>query len=253
MSDIVKRTEQLPADFGDSLMRGIEQTRSTIGTAGGKPFLRLSRTGDYIYGPQNVDVQDGSHWAVNLASLEHGWVCWGDGELLGQIMVDVRLPQPQRPPAVEGYGFEPQFGMSLACISGDDKGVEVIYKNNSLGYKKAFDQILADIRARYLLDQQFYWPVIELKTSSYPHKKYGQIFEPIFKVVGWADANGNLQTNKPRAVETPEHPVTASRRRAAVVTETIAMPEERVEPDTPEDAPAAPAARQGQRRRPAAR
>src|SRR6187399_1918426 len=109
MADIVKRTEALPADFGDSLMRGIEQTRSTIGTAGGKPFMRLSRTGDYIYGP---------HWAVNLASLEHGWVCWGDGELLGQIMVDVRLPQPARPPAVEGYGFEPQFGMSLACISG---------------------------------------------------------------------------------------------------------------------------------------
>jgi len=252
MSDIARRTEALPADFGDSLMRGIEQTRSTIGTAGGKPFLRLSRTGDYIYGPQNVDVQDGSHWAVNLASLEHGWVCWGDGELLGQIMVDVRLPQPQRPPAVEGYGFEPQFGMSLACISGDDKGVEVIYKNNSLGYKKAFDQLLADIRARYIIDQQFYWPVIELNTSSYPHKKYGQIFEPIFKVVGWADANGNLQSNKPRAVEAPAAATTA-RRRAAVVTETIAMPEERVEPDTPEDAPAAPAARQGQRRRPAAR
>jgi len=252
MSDIVKRTEQLPADFGDSLMRGIEQTRSTIGTAGGKPFLRLTRAGDYIYGPQNVDVQDGSHWAVNLASLEHGWVCWGDGELLGQIMVDVRLPQPQRPPAVEGYGFEPQFGMSLACISGDDKGLEVIYKNNSLGYKKAFDQLLADIRARYPLDQQFYWPVIELKTSSYPHKKYGQIFEPIFKVVGWADANGNLQTNKPRAVEAPAA-ATPARRRAAVVTEEISMPEPRVEPDTPEDAPAAPAARQGQRRRPAAR
>jgi hypothetical protein len=252
MSDIVKRTEQLPADFGDSLMRGIEQTRSTIGTAGGKPFLRLSRAGDYIYGPQNVDVQDGSHWAVNLASLEHGWVCWGDGELLGQIMVDVRLPQPQRPPAVEGYGFEPQFGMSLACISGDDKGVEVIYKNNSLGYKKAFDQILADIRARYMLDQQFYWPVIELNTSSYPHKKYGQIFEPIFKIVGWADADGNLQSNKPRAVDAPSTAATP-RRRAAVVTETIAMPEPRVEPDTPEDAPAAPVARQGQRRRPAAR
>jgi len=27
MADIVKRTEQLPADFGDSLMKGIEQTR----------------------------------------------------------------------------------------------------------------------------------------------------------------------------------------------------------------------------------
>jgi hypothetical protein len=233
-------------------MKGIEQTRSTITTGGGKPFLRLTRAGDYIYGPQNIDVQDGSQWAVNLAALEHGWVCWGDGELLGQIMVDVRLPQPARPMPLEGYPFEAQFGMGLACISGEDKGLEVIYKNNSLGYKKAFDQILADIRARYPLDQQFYWPVIELKTSSYPHKKYGQIFEPIFKVVGWADAGGNLQTNKPRAVEAPAAAATA-RRRAAVVTEAASEPEPRVEPATPEDAPAAPVARQGQRRRPAAR
>ena len=46
MADIVKRTETLPADFGDALMRGIEQTRSTIGTGGGKPFMRLTRDGD---------------------------------------------------------------------------------------------------------------------------------------------------------------------------------------------------------------
>jgi hypothetical protein len=235
MSDIVKRTEQLPADFGASLMKGIEQTRSTITTGGGKPFLRLTRAGDYIYGPQNIDVQDGSQWAVNLAALEHGWVCWGDGELLGQIMVDVRLPQPARPLPLEGYAFEAQFGMGLACISGEDKGLEVIYKNNSLGYKKAFDQLLADIRARYIIDQIFYWPVLELLTSSYPHKKYGQIFEPIFKIVGWADAQGNLQSAKPRVVAPPAEEPTL---RAAT---------------RPAEEPSEPAPRQGQRRRPAAR
>ena len=123
-----------------------------------------------IYGPQNVDVQEGSHWAVNLASLEHGW------SLLGRRRAarpdhGRRLACRSRsgPPAIEGYAFEPQFGMNLACISGDDKGLEVIYKNNSsLGYKKAFDQLLADIRARYVVDQQFYWPVIELNVLQLP-------------------------------------------------------------------------------------
>jgi hypothetical protein len=231
MNDIAKRNETLPADFGDSLMAGIEQTRSHIGTGGGKPYLRLSRAGDFIYGPQNVDVEDGSQWAVNLSSLQHGWVCWGDGEMLGQIMASVRSPQPQRPPAIEGYGFEQQFGMELACVSGDDAGVEVVYRNNSLGFKKAFDQLLADIRARYPVDQAFYWPVITLASSSYPHKKYGQIFEPIFKIVGWADADGNLQSAKPRAV------------RPAPATEPAAEPSGASEP----------APRVGQRRRPAAR
>jgi hypothetical protein len=236
MADIVKRTEQLPADFGDSLMKGIEQTRSTITTGGGKPFLRLTRAGDYIYGPQNIDVQDGSHWAVNLAALEHGWVCWGDGELLGQIMVDVRLPQPARPLPIEGYAFEAQFGMGLACVTGEDKGLEVIYKNNSLGYKKAFDQLLADVRARYMIDQAFFWPVLRLETSSYPHKKYGQIFEPVFTIVGWADAQGNLQSDKPRVVARP--PAEEPTLRAA---------------QPPAETPAEPQPRQGQRRRPVAR
>jgi len=237
MSDIVKRTEQLPADFGVNLMKGIEQTRSTLSTGGGgKPFLRLSREGDYIYGPQNTDVQGGSHWAVNLASLEHGWVCWGDGELLGQVMCSVQLPAPARPPAIEGYQFEAQFGMSLACILGDDTGLEVIYKNNSLGYRKAYDKLLADVRGRYAGDQQFYWPVIELETSSYPHKKYGKIYEPIFKIVGWADANGNLQAAKPRVVR----PAAAQ-----------AAPAEPAAP--PADEPAPAPTRVGQRRRPAAR
>ena len=111
MSDIVKKTEQLPADFGANLMKGIEQTRSTLSTGGGgKPFMRLSRAGEYIYGPQNVEVQQGSHWAVNLAGLEHGWVCWGDGELLGQIMCSVQLPLPARPAADRGLRLRGAVG-----------------------------------------------------------------------------------------------------------------------------------------------
>ena len=235
MSDIVKKTEQLPADFGANLMKGIEQTRSTLSTGGGgKPFMRLSRAGEYIFGLQNIDVQSGSHWAVNLAGLEHGWVCWGDGELLGQIMCSVQQALPVRPTAIEGYPFEGQWGMTLACIKGDDAGLEVVYKNNSLGFRKAFDQLLADVRSRYVIDQQYYWPVIELETSNYHHKKYGKIFEPIFKIVGWADAEGQLQTAKPRAIP-PIKPEPA--------------PEATAEPaGEPATAP-----RVGQRRRPVAR
>jgi hypothetical protein len=235
MSDIVKKTEQLPADFGANLMKGIEQTRSRIVTGGGKPFMRLTRAGDYIYGAQNIPVVDGSQWAVNLAALEHGYVCWGDGELLGQLMCSVQEPMPARPAPLEGYAFEEQFGMGLACVT--QKGIEVIYKNNSLGYRKAFDQLLADIRARYVIDQQFYWPIIELLTSSYPHKKYGQIFEPVFKIVAWANAQGEIQSSRPRPVK-------------------VAAPEPAEAPEAPwaDDEPEAPPApRQGQRRRPTSR
>jgi len=58
----------------------------------------------------------------------------------------------------------------------------------------------------------------------------------VFKIVGWADAQGNLQSAKPRAVAAPpsEEPTLRAATRPA---------------ETPSD----PAPRQGQRRRPAAR
>ena len=267
MSDIIRRQEQLPADFGDSLMKGIDQTRSGIVVGGGKPFLRLSRSGDYIFGPQNSETQPGAHWAVNLATLEHGWVCWGDGELLGQVMGSVQLPAPARPLPVDGIAFEAQFGMDIVCVFGDDKGLELNYKNNSLGFKKAYDQLLADVRTRYAADQIYYWPIIELDTSSYTHKKYGQIYEPVFKLVAWASAAGEIQKAGPRAVPeaakaaAPATSVPASPKRkrapaAAPAEDTAGRLEQeasyaaaREAAPEPEPAPAPT----GQRRRPAAR
>jgi len=245
MSDIVKKTEQLPADFGANLMRGIEQTRSTIGVGTGHPYMRLTKGGEFIYGMEDVEVQEGSHWAVNCASLEHGWVCWGGGSLLGQIMASVQTDVPHRPPPIEGYDFKPQWGMELACISGDDKGQEVIYRNNSNGYKKGFDKLLADIRSRYPIDQQYYWPIVELVSTHWQSKQYGRIYEPVFKVVAWADAQGNLQSAKPRAVSQtkPETEKRTSEFRSSAQVEAAAEPAE--------EPVAAP--RVGQRRRPAAR
>ena len=252
MADIVKHSVSLPADFGANLMQGIEKTRSTINAAGGKMFMRLTKGGVFIYGQEDTEVQEGSLWAVNLASLQHGWVCWDKGELLGQIMTSVLEDAPPRPPSIEGVPFVQQWGMEMACINGEDAGVEVVYKNNSNGFKKGFDALLVDIRARYPVDAQFYWPVVRLSSTNYQSKQWGKIWEPHFSVASWADAQGNLQSAAPRAVETPAA-ATPPRRRAAVVTEEAAELQAAMTPPPAEDAPAAPVARQGQRRRPAAR
>ena len=36
---------------------------------GGKPLLRLLRDGIWVYGQENIEVQEGSHWAVNPMQL----------------------------------------------------------------------------------------------------------------------------------------------------------------------------------------
>jgi hypothetical protein len=239
MNDVTKHEPiGLPADFGDSLMKGIEETRATMHVGGGKPFLRLLRNGTWVYGQNNELVEPGSRWAINLASLSRGWVCWDDGELLGQIMASVQAPRLAKPAPVNGVEFKEQFGFELTCIDGEGTGVEVIYRNNSYGFTAAFDDLMARIRDRYSKDKAYYWPVVQLEQESYDHKKYGEIWNPILTVVGWANEAG-------------EFPETAAAPKAAPP---------RREPLKAVETPVAPAeptstvqAHVGQRRRPAPR
>ena len=91
MNEIVHRHTALPANFGESLMRGIADTRAPCMTGdGGKLLLRLLKNGTFVIGQNNEPVENGSEWAVNIACLARGWVCWGDGELLGQVMASVQ-------------------------------------------------------------------------------------------------------------------------------------------------------------------
>jgi hypothetical protein len=242
MNDVTKHEPiGLPADFGDSLMKGIEETRATLHVGGGKPFLRLLRNGTWVYGQNNDLVETGSRWAINLASLSRGWVCWDDGELLGQIMASVQVERLAKPAPVNDVEFKEQFGFELTCIDGEDAGVEVIYRNNSYGFVTAFDDLMAKIRDRYLKNKVYYWPVVTFGQESYDHKKFGETWNPILTIVAWANEAG----------EFPPEPAAAPAPKAAPP---------RREPLKAVQTPVAPAeptstvqAHVGQRRRPAPR
>lgn len=257
MSDITTRTEAgLPStELGDALMRGVEDVRAGLSTSdGGKPLLRLVGEGDWVFGQTNEEVQQGSHWAVNMLTLQRGWCCWSDGKLLGQVMDSIQVPRPPCPPPINGKSFDEQYSMELTCISGDDAGQPVLYKNNSRGFKIAFADLMSKVRARYASEKVSYWPIVELKQSNYWHKKYNKtIYDPILDVVAWADADGNIAGQAPKAAvagpakaaAAPE-PVKPARQRKAPLT-AVQAPEEVDEPQPTQQI------HTGQRRRPAAR
>jgi hypothetical protein len=258
--DLMRANEHMPStELGDALMRGVEDVRAGMSTSDmGKPLLRLLRNGEWVFGQSNEEVQEGSQWAINLMSLQRGWCCWHDGQLLGQVMDSIQVPRPPCPAPVNGQGFAEQYSMELTCIHGDDAGTLVLYKNNSLGFKNAFADLMGKVRARYAMDRVNYWPVVELEMDSYDHKKYGLIYNPILKIVAWADADGNLAGSAPRAAvaapqaaAAPEPPKPARQRKAPA-----AAPAAAPDPDLTR-AHAAPEPTQqvhvGQRRRPAAR
>src|SRR5262245_48309967 len=134
MNELVNRSgSTLPANFMDKLASGIAQSRaSTIMIGGGKPILRLSKNSKWSWGPSMEEMQPGSRWVVNVASLQHGWCCWVDGELKGETMTSMLDDKPGCPPPVNNTEYKEQRSFELRCYDGDDTGQEVIYKVNSL-------------------------------------------------------------------------------------------------------------------------
>ena len=261
MSDITKRSDSLPADFVSRLMSGIAESRATTIIPGGKPFFRLMKNGRYVFGPNNEEMQDGSHWAVNIMSMAHGWSCWVDGgpnqanALAGEVMTAMTNPLPPRPDPIGDAAYKDQRSFEMKCLDGADQGTEVIYKINSVGGIRAVAELLDAIHAQLAWASDYPCPVLTFSSDSYPHKKWGTIYVPIFTVVGWADMNGNLQGDDQPSLPLADRVPTAepvrpapepARKRKAPLGTAPAAPAEPVAP--------APTAQThiGQRRRPSA-
>lgn len=191
MGDLVKFSGGLPAN-PDDLVSGLQNVSAVVkGGTGGVPFIRLLKSGVFAYGAENIEPEDGSEWAVNPYSLEHGFACWGDGELLDERMVPFSEPPPNRAELPDyGHDWNQQIAMHLQCMNGEDEGVTVLYKGTSTGLRNAFRNLVDAMLAQLKHDKTNYVPVITLDVDSYQHKKYGEIFVPIFDLVKWVSMDG---------------------------------------------------------------
>ena len=168
-------------------LRSLE-TESSAGSA----ILKMDRTGHWVYGAGENEVEAESTWAVNPFSFVHGFICWGEGEVLGEKMVGITQPLPELDAAPTGgkRGWETQVGMSLKCLTGEDKGTEVRYSTTSVGGKRSVQALAIAIAGQVDEDQTKPVPVITLKKEFYQHKAYGKIYTPLFDVVEWVGLGG---------------------------------------------------------------
>jgi hypothetical protein len=191
MSNIVSfKGANLPAVA--SLSTALRSISNNVGEAG-VAILKMDKTGHWVFGADQTEVEDGSKWAVNPFSFVHGFIAWGDGEVLGEKMVPVTQPLPEMeaaPPNAK-RGWEVQIGCSLKCIAGDDEGMEVRFSTTSVGGKKAMQALAVEIAGAVEKDQTKPVPVVVLKKDHYVHKSYGRIYTPIFEVVEWVSMDGN--------------------------------------------------------------
>jgi len=76
-------------------LRSIQSASGASGTV----ILKMDKTGHWVFGADQTEVEDGSIWAVNPFSFVHGYIAWGKGEVLAEKLVPVSEPLPQLEPA----------------------------------------------------------------------------------------------------------------------------------------------------------
>lgn len=194
-------------------LRSVAADVSNIGST----IIKMDKFGSWVFGAEQTEVEDNSTWAVNPFSLVHGYIAWGEGEVLGEKMVSITalLPELDSPPPGAKKGWETQVGFSVKCLNGEDTGLEARYSATSMGGKRAIQALCFAIDGQIKIDPSKPVPVVRLKNDHYTHKQYGKVYTPMFEVVSWIGMDG--EAPEPAAAAEPEAPpAPAGRRRRNV-------------------------------------
>ena len=177
----------------------------------GVVILKMDRTGHWVFGADQDEVEAGSKWAVNPYSFVHGYVAWGDGKVLGEKLGSMMEPMPEvgeAPPGAD-KGWEMQVGFSLKCITGEDAGMEARFTATSVGGKRAVQALALAVAEQADKDQSKIVPVVTLGKDHYQHKSYGRIYTPVFEVQSWMSMDGPAEAQ----AEAPADEAAPARRR----------------------------------------
>lgn len=248
------------------LKQGLQNVQASIPTAGGEPILRMGRDGIWVYGGDNIEVEEGSLWAINPLSLKHGWICWkkrpegskAAAERYADILVPMHEPKPAFAslPVYQDGEWSEQTAITLLCVSGTDEGTQVEYKPSSIGGGNAMKETIGAIMEQLDKDPEHPVPVVELLNETYDHKVWKKTYVPILRIDHWVAMDGlgddAAEDGQDQGTQEPEPqeqaPAAATGRRRAPAQAAAPAEEPPFEQGNQEDAQtqAAPQAAQGQ-------
>lgn len=216
MSNLVAfKSAGLPAV--SSLSSALRAAAQTAAPAGGVVILKMDRTGHWVFGADQTEVEGGSTWAVNPYAFVHGFIAWGEGSVLAEKMAPMTEPLPEVEAAPPGAakGWEMQVGFMLKCLDGEDAGMEARFTATSVGGKRAVQELALAVAEQADKDASKIVPVITLGKDHYQHKQYGRIYTPVFNVQKWIGMDGPAADADAAADEAPVDEPKRRRRVAA--------------------------------------
>lgn len=183
----------VPAD-PSKFAQNLQQFADTIQTNTGRPWVIFSKQGEWTIGQDRVVIKPSERWAVNPQAFKHGFIGWNDGKKVGEVMaphgtpIDQSTLEPIKSDKDED-GWKAQLSLDVKSL---DDGTEGTYSTGTYGGLQAVKGLVEAIVAQFNTDPAHAVPIIHLKTDSYKHRRYGEVFTPVIEVIAWADMEGNV-------------------------------------------------------------
>lgn len=155
------------------------------------PILRMTKAGQWVSGPDNDPLED-HEAAFAMHTFARGFVCWKDGEVVDEKMVVVAggelRPLVGELPDHGPYDNDQDGWAGTASIQGRflKTDEEFLYRPSSRGGLNA----LAGLAGKYATRRQRQpnvVPIVRLESKSYSHQQFGEIFNPVLRVIDWQD------------------------------------------------------------------
>ena len=231
----------LPAKLAN-MATGLARVKSTTAAASASadmPYMKFAK-GEWTYGAEEIEVQEGSVWAINPMNIAVGFVAWDQnntaGGPIGEEMrpytdapiIKGELPDLSRVDEKTGLPtglWSEQIAIQLRCMNGDDEGVQVAFKTNSKGGLRGINDFTTALLEQLEKAPDTLVAVVELGTSDYKHKKFGKVYVPVFDIQRWVsmdDLEADDAPEEPEEVvdaepdEEPKSKATRKRRRRKV-------------------------------------
>ena len=177
------------ADLADDLV--------SVGSAvesGRTNYLKFSKTGEWVYGADDDQVDSDTIIAVNPASFTIGWQGWNGGVPVEGPVVPIsqrgQLPaesELEAIPAGDMNGWNKMLGVSMQILT---DGTPLQFSATSYGGKQAITGLMKAVGLGLKSHPEAPVALVKLSGDSYRHAKFGKIHTPVITVVGWADADG---------------------------------------------------------------
>jgi hypothetical protein len=212
-NDVAPAKPSLPPALVQKIAEGLARAYGGTDHAQrlGLPLLKMNKNdGSWSFGVENNEVQPGAHLLVDTGSFKHGLVVWSDSKIVHEEMVEGWEAPPPIPlqPHPTGQPYKRQSQVKLRILDGEDEGLELLYKISSDGGNERLAELGRQAGARiglYAETSPYLYPVIQLDSDWYKNKNHGSnTYKPIFRLVGWADAEGNLEDAADKVVELPK-------------------------------------------------